>query len=192
MQLAVVAYGNQVLRESCVEIGSDYPQLENVVDSMWETMKLACGCGLAAPQIDRAIQLFIVDSVILYANYSQKERQAKFGAADTGIKETFINAHIIAKSDEVWDDIEGCLSIPDVYKSVTRPWSITIEYYDRDFNLQLKTFYGITARVIQHEYDHIRGVLFVDRLSVLSRKLLSRKLTKIAHGKVATKYKMKL
>lgn len=192
MQLAVVAYGNQVLRESCVEIGSDYPQLENVVDSMWETMKLACGCGLAAPQIDRTIQLFIVDSVILYANYSQKERQAKFGAADTGIKETFINAHIIAKSDEVWDDIEGCLSIPDVYKSVTRPWSITIEYYDRDFNLQLKTFYGITARVIQHEYDHTRGVLFVDRLSVLSRKLLSRKLTKIAHGKVATKYKMKL
>lgn len=191
MQLAIVAYGNQALRESGVEISWADPQLDNVVDSMWKTMKMASGCGLAAPQIDLAIQLFIVDSVILYANYSEKERQVKFVAEDNGIQETFINAHIIAKSNEVWDDIEGCLSIPDVYKSVTRPWSITIEYYDRYFNLQTKTFYGITARVIQHEYDHTRGVLFIDRLSVLSRKLLNRKLNKIAKGKIATAYKMK-
>ncbi|MEK6451895.1 MULTISPECIES: peptide deformylase [Myroides] len=192
MKLSIVAYGNKALKEDCTEVTADYPELNQLVDNMWETMQNADGCGLAAPQIDKTIQLFVVDSVVMFENADEQERKINFVNGDTGIKETFINARIIGKSDETWDDIEGCLSIPDVFKRVNRPWSITIEYFDREFKPQTKTFYGTTARIIQHEYDHTRGVLFVDRLSSLTKKLISKKLDKIVKGKVFTDYKMKL
>ncbi|WP_010251196.1 peptide deformylase [Myroides injenensis] len=192
MKLSILAYGNKALKEDCTPITPDFPELDLLIDNMWETMEGAYGCGLAAPQIDKTIQLFVVDSIIMYENADDEDRKRNFVEGDTGIRETFINAKIIGKSDETWDEIEGCLSIPDIFKRVTRPWSITIEYQDREFNKHLKTFYGTTARVIQHEYDHTRGVLFTDRLSSLGKKLINNKLTKIMSGKVFTDYKMKL
>lgn len=192
MKLSILAYGNKALKEECVPITPDFPELDLLIDNMWETMEGAYGCGLAAPQIDKTIQLFVVDSTVMYANADDEDRKQNFVEGDKGIRETFINAKIIGKSDETWDEIEGCLSIPDIFKRVTRPWSITIEYQDREFKKHVKTFYGTTARVIQHEYDHTRGVLFTDRLSSLAKKLINNKLTKIMSGKVFTDYKMKL
>lgn len=192
MKLSILAYGNKALKEECVPITPDFPELDLLIDNMWETMEGAYGCGLAAPQIDKTIQLFVVDSTVMYENADDEDRKQNFVEGDKGIRETFINAKIIGKSDETWDEIEGCLSIPDIFKRVTRPWSITIEYQDREFKKHVKTFYGTTARVIQHEYDHTRGVLFTDRLSSLAKKLINNKLTKIMSGKVFTDYKMKL
>lgn len=191
MKLPIIAYGNKVLKEECNPIDSTHPEIDSLINQMWETMEGAYGCGLAAPQVGETIQLFVVDSIVMYENADEKERKANFVEGDKGMRETFINARIIGKSDETWDEIEGCLSIPDIFRRVTRPWSITIEYLDRDFKPHTKTFYGTTARIIQHEYDHTRGVLFIDRLSSLTRKLISTKLTKIMNGKVFTDYRMK-
>ncbi|MGL4581691.1 MAG: peptide deformylase [Flavobacterium sp.] len=192
MKLAILAYGNKKLTVDCEPIEKNTAELSTLIDSMWETMEGAYGCGLAAPQIGEVKQLFVVDSIVMYENAEDDERKANFVDGDMGMRETFINARIIGKSDETWDELEGCLSIPDIFKRVTRPWSITIEYLDRDFKPHTKTFYGTTARIIQHEYDHTRGVLFTDRLSSLTKKLISTKLNKIMNGKVFTDYKMKL
>lgn len=192
MKLAILAYGNKKLTVDCEPIEKNTAELSTLIDSMWETMEGAYGCGLAAPQIGEVKQLFVVDSIVMYENAEDDERKTNFVDGDMGMRETFINARIIGKSDETWDELEGCLSIPDIFKRVTRPWSITIEYLDRDFKPHTKTFYGTTARIIQHEYDHTRGVLFTDRLSSLAKKLISTKLNKIMTGKVFTDYKMKL
>ncbi|AJH13284.1 MULTISPECIES: peptide deformylase [Myroides] len=191
MKLPILAYGNKTLKVDCDAIDSSSEDLNKLIDNMWETMENAYGCGLAAPQIGETKQLFVVDSIVMYENAEEDERKANFAEGDTGMRETFINARIIGKSDETWDEIEGCLSIPDIFKRVTRPWSITIEYLDRDFKPHTKTFHGTTARIIQHEYDHTRGVLFTDRLSSLTKKLIGTKLNKIMNGKVFTDYKMK-
>ena len=192
MKLAILAYGNKKLTVDCEPIEKNTAELSTLIDSMWETMEGAYGCGLAAPQIGEVKQLFVVDSIVMYENAEDDERKTNFVDGDVGMRETFINARIIGKSEETWDELEGCLSIPDIFKRVTRPWSITIEYLDRDFKPHTKTFYGTTARIIQHEYDHTRGVLFTDRLSSLTKKLISTKLNKIMTGKVFTDYKMKL
>ncbi|MCC9042200.1 peptide deformylase [Myroides sp. M-43] len=191
MKLAILAYGNKKLTVDCEPIEKNTAELGALIDSMWETMEGAYGCGLAAPQIGEVKQLFVVDSIVMYENAEDDEREANFVEGDMGMRETFINARIIGKSDETWDELEGCLSIPDIFKRVTRPWSITIEYLDRDFNPHTKTFYGTSARIIQHEYDHTRGVLFTDRLSTFTKKLIAAKLNKIMKGKVFTDYKMK-
>lgn len=191
MKLAILAYGNKNLTVDCEPIEKNTAELSTLIDSMWETMEGAYGCGLAAPQIGEIKQLFVVDSIVMYENAEDDERKTNFVDGDMGMRETFINAQIIGKSDETWDELEGCLSIPDIFKRVTRPWSITVEYLDRDFKAHTKTFYGTTARIIQHEYDHTRGVLFTDRLSSLTKKLISTKLNKIMNGKVFTDYKMK-
>lgn len=189
MILPVVAYGRSILRQKCRDIESDYPGLEELIDNMWETLYPAEGSGLAAPQVNQPIKLFIVDSHEIFVRMEETDRGGFF-VGDEGIKETFINAVITEYSDETWSEEEGCLSIPDLAEEVKRAWSITIEYFDRDFNKQVKSFSGITARVIQHEFDHTEGKLYLDYVNSIKRKLLSGKLVRIAKGQVRTKYKM--
>jgi peptide deformylase len=189
MILPVVAYGHSVLRQKCKEIGPDYPELSELIDDMWETIYPAEGSGLAAPQINHPIKLFIVDSHEIYIRMNEEE-QAEFFEGDQGIKETFINAKIIEYSNELWVEEEACLSIPELSEEIKRSWSITIEYLDRNYQKQVKNFSGTTARVIQHEYDHIRGKLYIDYVNPVKRKLLNGKLTRISKGQVRTKYKM--
>jgi len=191
MQLPILSYGHPILRQQCHDIEASYPELNQLIDNMWETMYGANGCGLAAPQINAPIRLFLVDSKTTYDKMNDENRAAYFEAGDTGIVETFINATIIDESAETWTDEEGCLSIPGLAEPVTRSWSVTLEYFNREFQQQTKTFYGTTARMIQHEHDHTEGVLYLDYLKPLKRKLLQGKLEKISKGLVKAKYPMK-
>jgi peptide deformylase len=150
----------------------------------------AYGYGLAA-QVGQALQLFAVDSKSIYNSMHAGLRHEYFPEDDTGIVETFINAQVVAQSDKNWDDDEGCLSIPSLSRGVSRPWSITIDYFDRAFIKQTRTFAGATARMIQHEYDHTRGVLYLDYRSVFTRQRMQRKLQKIVRGHVAVNYPMR-
>jgi peptide deformylase len=190
MILSIVAYGHSILREKCVNIDRYYPLLENLIDSMWETMDNANGCGLAAPQVGHGIKLFVVDSQSTYENLDEPNRQQYFDKNDTGLVETFINAQIIDHSERVWLDKEGCLSIPGTSQEVWRPWAITLKYHDQNFTEHTRTFRGATARMIQHEYDHTEGVLYIDYLDPFIRKLTASKLRKIVRGQVRTKYPM--
>jgi peptide deformylase len=191
MKLPILSLGHRILKEKCKEISRDYPNLNNLVSDMWETMQNANGCGLAAPQIGQAIRLFIVDSQSTFENLEEAERQKYYDKEDEGIMETFINARIIERSQRCWEDEEGCLSIPDLSKPVKRNWSITIEYFDRNFEKQIETFNGATARTIQHEYDHTDGILYLDHLSPLTKQLMESKLKRIIRGKINSKYPMK-
>lgn len=190
MALAVTAYGSKVLRKVCDEITADYEGIQDLIDSMLETMYDAHGVGLAAPQVNKAIRLFVIDTVQVYENMDDADREELFENEEP-IKEVFINAQITAESDEWWADEEGCLSLPDLSGEVERAWSIEIEYYDRDFNKQVRTFSGYNARVIQHEYDHTEGILYIDHISGISKRLMKNKLTQIAEGKVSPKYRMR-
>ena len=189
MILPVVPYGKSILRQKCSPVDADSAQLQTLIDNMWETLYPADGCGLAAVQVNEAINLFIVDSKIMFDNMEPEERKAFFDG-DRGICETFINATITHFSPKTWIEYEGCLSIPGMSEEVGRSWSITIEYLDRHFTKHIKTFSGTTARVIQHEFDHTQGKVYIDRLSALRRKLLGKKLDAIASGAVRTKYPM--
>ena len=173
-----------------MDIDQQYPDLEKLIDDMWETMYPAQGCGLAAPQIDHPARIFIIDSTGFYKNMEQEDRDYFFDR-DTGIKETFINAKITSYTEDVWVDEEGCLSLPTINEDVERPWGITISYVDRQFKKHKKNYYGLTARVIQHEYDHTDGQLFVDRLKKIKRNKLQEKLKMISEGQVETGYIMK-
>lgn len=190
MKLPVVAYGHPLLRKKCVEITNDYPELDKLADDMWETMQVSRGCGLAAPQVGKSIRMFIVETETTYNLLDPSDRQNYFAKDDTGIRETFINAKIVHYSDDFWEDEEGCLSIPGMSQKVKRAQEITIEYYNREFRKQTSTFAGYTARVIQHEYDHTDGILYVDRINPLTRRLIDGKLKKISKGQVQTKYTM--
>ena len=189
MILPIVAYGHEVLRQQCQDIDQQYPGLKNLVEDMWQTLYVANGCGLAAPQVNHAVRLFIIDSVQTYKSFDLRSRKKYFGE-DMGIQETFINAKIIDRSAETWKDEEGCLSIPALTEEVERSWTITIEYLDMNFEPHTRTFSGSTARMIQHEYDHTEGVLYLDYLKPQKRKLLKNKLQKIADGKVKAGYPM--
>lgn len=191
MILPIVSYGNSVLREKCVDIDASYPELDKLITDMWETLYPADGVGLAAPQVNHAIKLFIVDTKIMYSNYDDEDREEYFEPGDEGIIETFINAKITETSDDVWDYEEGCLSLPKINDYVERPWTIKIEYVNRNFEKQVRTFHGLTARVIQHEYDHTLGKVFTDHLKPLKRTMLKTKLKRVSEGKVNVKYKMK-
>lgn len=189
MVLPIVAYGHDILRQKCGNINPQYPGLKDLVEDMWQTLYVANGCGLAAPQVNHAIRLFIIDSVQTHNSFDLRSRKQYFDG-DTGIRETFINAQIVDRSDATWKEEEGCLSIPALAEEVERPWSITIEYLDSRFQPHTRTFSGSTARMIQHEYDHIEGILYLDYLDPLKRSLWNRKLEKIAEGKVKAKYPM--
>ncbi len=156
---------------------------------MWETMYGAGGCGLAAPQVNHPIRLFVVDSQRTYSRMHPQDRKAFF-PFDQGIKETFLNARLLLQSKESWQDDEGCLSIPSLQAEVQRPWRITIEYQDRQFQTQVRTLSGLTARMVQHEFDHTQGILYLDRLSPTQLEPLDSRLSKVKAGKVSVSYPM--
>jgi peptide deformylase len=188
MILPIVAYGSPILRKLCSDITPDYPGLEKLLADMWETMYNSNGVGLAAPQINKDIRLFIIDSEQIFANQEEDEK-GDFPDAP-GYKGVFINAHIKTLNGEEWVYNEGCLSIPKIREDVYRNQTVTLEFTDENFITQTKTFNGITARVILHEYDHIEGKLFIDHIKPLKRKLLQRKLTDISKGKINVDYRM--
>jgi peptide deformylase len=188
MILPIVAYGADVLRKVAVEIEKDYPQLDKLIADMWETMYASNGVGLAAPQINKNIRLFVMDSAQIF-EHQEEEDKGKY-PDEPGVKRVFINAHIDSLDGEEWSYNEGCLSIPKIREDVMRPEQVTIEYLDENFEPHTETFNGITARIIQHEYDHIEGKLFIDYLKPLKKKMLQGKLKDISKGKIKVDYKM--
>jgi len=188
MTLPIVAYGDPVLRKSCKAIDKDYPKLDELIENMWETMYNASGVGLAAPQIGRAIRIFLVDTNAFADDESLTDAEQK---ELIDFKRVFINAVIDDEVGKDWAFNEGCLSIPDVREDVTRKDTITISYMDENFNKKTETFDGLRARVIQHEYDHIEGILFTDKLSSLKKRLLKKRLTNISKGNIKIDYRMR-
>ncbi len=189
MILPIVAYGSPVLRKVSEDINADYPGLPKLIEDMWETMYNSNGVGLAAPQINKSIRLFTVDSTQIFANMEEDE-EVNVYPDSPGIKGVFINAHIVEKTGNEWSYNEGCLSIPKIREDISRNETVTLEYQDENFETHTKTFNGITARVILHEYDHIEGKLFIDYVKPLKRTLLKRKLDDISKLKVKTDYRM--
>lgn len=189
MILPIVAYGSPVLRKVATDINEDYPDLEKLIADMWETMYNSNGVGLAAPQINRAIRLFVVDSTQVFSNMEEDDDPNEFPDGP-GFKGVFINAHIVETAGEEWSYNEGCLSIPKIREDIYRNESVTLTYQDEKFETHTKTFNGITARVILHEYDHIEGKLFIDYIKPLKKVMLKRKLEDISKGKIKTDYRM--
>ena len=188
MILPIIGYGDPVLRKVCDEINVDYPALDQIIANMYETMYNAYGVGLAAPQVGLSIRLFVIDTTPFGEDEDlpiEEQQQLK------GFKRTFINAKIVKEEGELWGFNEGCLSIPDVREDVYRHEKITVEYCDQDFNPKTEVFDGLVARVIQHEYDHIEGILFTDLISSLKKKLIKSKLQNIMDGKSRPDYRMR-
>ena len=188
MILPIVAYGTPVLRKVCKDIDANYPGLEKLIEDMWETMYNSNGVGLAAPQINKDIRLFVMDSMQIFENQEEDEKD-DFPDAP-GYKGVFINAHILKTDGDEWSYNEGCLSIPKIREDVMRPQGVTLRFLDENFKEVTKTFNGISARVILHEYDHTDGKLFIDYLKPLKRTLLKRKLDDITKGRIQTDYRM--
>ena len=188
MILPIYGYGENVLRKVCEDIPQDYPNLTETLSNMYETMYNAYGVGLAAPPVGLAIRLFVIDTT----PFAESDEVSKEEAEQLkDFKQTFINAKILKEEGELWGFNEGCLSIPDVREDVYRHDTITIEYYDENFVKKTETYNGLKARVIQHEYDHIEGILFTDHLSMLKKKLVGKKLQNIMEGKARPDYRMK-
>jgi peptide deformylase len=188
MILPIVAFGDPVLRKKAVEIDANYPDLEKLISNMRETMYNASGVGLAAPQIGKSIRLFLIDASPFAEDEELSEKDRK---ALEKFNKVFINAKIIEETGDEWAFNEGCLSIPDVREDVFRQEKITIEYQDENFNTHTETLDGLAARVFQHEYDHIDGVLFTDKLSSLKKRLIKKKLENISKGKIRADYRMR-
>ena len=190
MILPIVAYGHPVLRKMAHDIQAEHPGLEKLIEDMWETMYASNGVGLAAPQIGKDIRLFVMDSAQIFNNMDENEKQEDNYPDAPGIKQVFINAHIVEELGDDWAYNEGCLSIPKIREDVFRAEEVTLSYLDQNFHKHTKTFNGVTGRIILHEYDHIDGKLFIDHISPLKRKLLKRKLDDISKGKIKVDYKM--
>jgi peptide deformylase len=188
MILSIVGYGDPVLRKVCEEISPDYRDLKQLIGDMFDTMYSASGIGLAAPQVGLAIRLFVVDTEPFSDDEDLTEEERK-RLGD--FKRVFINAKMLKEEGDEWAFNEGCLSIPDVREDVYRHERITIEYYDEDFNKKTEEFDGMAARVIQHEYDHIEGVLFTDLISTLKKQMIKKRLQNIMEGKIRADYKMR-
>ena len=189
MILPILAYGDPVLKKECEEINQNYPDLDSLIDDMFETMYRAKGVGLAAPQIGKNIRLFIVDG----SPFAEKEEGEEDDPMAEGIedfKKVFINPIIEEEEGMEWSFQEGCLSIPKIRENVSRKPDILLTYYDENWNLKEERYSGYAARIIQHEYDHIEGILFTDYLSPLKRKLLKKKLNNISNGLIEIDYKM--
>lgn len=180
MILPIVAYGDPVLKQEGEDIEPDFPGLQTLIDNMFETMYNADGVGLAAPQVGESIRVFVMDT-----------EQLKLKDGETGIKQVFINATILNETGNEWNYEEGCLSIPGVRENVSRKPEIEIEYLDENFEYHRQKFDGTNARVMQHEYDHIDGILFVDHLKPLKKRLIRKKLNNIAKGEVEVSYRMR-
>ncbi len=188
MILPIVAYGSSVLRKISSDITADYSGLSSLVEDMWETMYRSNGVGIAAPQVNRDIRLFVMDTEQVFAN--QEEDEKDIYPDGPGYKGVFINAHITALAGEKWVYEEGCLSIPRIRENISRHQSVTLDFLDENFKHQRRTFIGLTARVILHEYDHLEGKLFIDHITPLKRTLLKRKLDDITKGRISIDYKM--
>lgn len=188
MILPIVAYGSPILRKVCADIDPGYPDLEKLMSDMWETMYNSNGVGLAAPQINKEIRLFVIDSEQIFRNQEEDEKGEY--PDEPGYKGVFINAHIDELSGDEWSYNEGCLSIPKVREDITRREVVTLTFQDENFETHTKTFNGITARVILHEYDHTEGKLFIDYMRPLRRTLIRRKLDDISKGKISMDYRM--
>ena len=182
MILPVVAYGDPVLKKKATEVDKDNPDLKELIDDMFDTMHNARGVGLAAPQIGLSKRLFIVDATPF------KEEDKKLD----GFKKVFINPVIIEETGKEWVFNEGCLSFPTIREDIWRKPEIIIKYYDENFNILQEKYHGIAARIIQHEYDHIEGIVLIDRITPLKRRILKSKLNSISKGVVDAGYKMKL
>jgi len=188
MILPIVAYGAPVLKKKATDITKDYPKLDVLIENMFETMYNAYGVGLAAPQVALPIRMFLIDTTPFSEDEDLTEDEQK---QLEGFKRVFINAQITNEEGEEWAFNEGCLSIPDVREDVFRKPKITIEYLDENFEAHTETFDGLVARVIQHEYDHIEGVLFTDKLSSLKKRIIKGRLLNISKGKINVDYKMR-
>ncbi|HEX6334918.1 MAG TPA: peptide deformylase [Flavisolibacter sp.] len=190
MILPIVAYGHPILRKVAAEVQEGDPSLQKLIEDMWETMYVSNGVGLAAPQVNRDLRLFVMDSAQIFANMDDEEKKEAGYPDAPGIKQAFINPRVVEEHGDDWAYNEGCLSIPKIREDVYRAEEVTITYQDDQFRQHTKTFTGITARIILHEYDHIEGRLFIDYLSPLKRKLMKRKLEDISRGNVKVDYKM--
>ena len=188
MVLPIIAYGDPVLRKVATDISPDYPNLNTLIANMYDTMNYAYGVGLAAPQIGLPIRLFVVDTAPFADDDDLTEDERTFLS---NFKKTFINAKITEETGDKWLFNEGCLSIPGVREDVSRQKQITIEFVNEQFTPQQLTLTGLAARVVQHEYDHIEGILFTDKLSSFKKQLIKGKLTNISKGKVKVDYRMK-
>jgi len=178
MILPIVAYGDQILKQEAEEIEADFPQLQTLIDNMFETMYKSEGVGLAAPQIGQSIRVFIIDA-------SKMDEELK------GLKRIFINPEVVELSGEEWEYEEACLSIPFIREKISRPDAVLINYLDENFEEHEEWFTGLAGRIVQHEYDHIEGILFTDHLSALKRRMLKRKLADISKGEIDVEYRMK-
>ena len=188
MIVPIVAYGDPVLKKKATSIDHNYPELQTLISNMFDTMYGANGIGLAAPQIGLPIRLFIVDGAPLSDDEDLSNEEKKQLKA---FKKVFINPEILNEDGKEWAFNEGCLSIPDVREDVLRKPNLTLKYQDEDFNLHTEKFEGIAARIIQHEYDHIEGILFVDKLTSFKRRILKSKLNNISKGNIRVDYRMK-
>lgn len=188
MILPIVAYGSPILRKIAIDITPEYDGLKKLLEDMWETMYNSNGVGLAAPQINKSVRIFTMDSEQIFTN--DEDGDTDEYPDKPGFKGTFINPHIISLDGEPWKYNEGCLSIPRVREDILRDETVTLSYVDENFQPHTKTFNGITARVILHEYDHLEGKLFIDYIKPLKRTLLKRKLDDITKGKVRVDYRM--
>ncbi|HEY9169126.1 MAG TPA: peptide deformylase [Lutibacter sp.] len=188
MILPIIAYGDPVLRKIGVDIDKEYPNLEELIENMKETMINARGVGLAAPQIGQAIRLFIVDTSPFGEDDDLSDEEREYLG---NFKKVFINAQILKEEGDEWAFNEGCLSIPKITEDIFRQEKITIEYFDENFEKHIEVIDGLAARVVQHEYDHIEGILFIDKIASLTKRLIKKKLENISKGLVNTDYKMK-
>lgn len=190
MILPIVAYGDPVLKKEAIEIDEQFPALKKLIDNMFETMYEASGVGLAAPQIGQSIRLFVVDGSP-FAEVDEDEEDDPRAVGMEGFKRVFINPIIEEETGANWVFAEGCLSIPKIREDVSRKEKIRVTYYDENWQFHDEWFDGYKARIIQHEYDHIEGILFTDHLSVLKKRMLTKRLTNISQGEVKVSYKMK-
>ncbi len=188
MILPIVAYGHPILRKMCEDITPDYPELEKLISDMWETMYNSNGVGLAAPQINRAIRLFVVDTEQIVAGFDEEDK--RLHPNEKPVKRAFINAHKVDESGDSWAYNEGCLSIPRIREDINRLSKVRLRFMDENFNEHEEEFDGITARVILHEYDHIDGKLFIDYIGPLKKRLIKKKLDDITAGKIKADYRM--
>ncbi|MBE8721471.1 peptide deformylase [Sphingobacterium pedocola] len=187
MKLPIVAYGDPVLRKKTAEIDEDYPNLKELIDNMFETMYAARGVGLAAPQVGLPIRLFVIDA----SPFAEDDEDEAGDPSLKDFKKVLINPIIIEETGDKWAFNEGCLSIPDITEEVQRPTNIIINYLDEDFEEHEVALSGLAARIVQHEYDHIEGKLFIDKLGPVKKAMLKSKLDAISKGNVKVSYKMK-
>ena len=188
MILPILGYGSPVLKKVAIDISPKYPNLNKLISNMWDTMYAANGVGLAAPQIGLSVRLFVIDATPFLDDENMSDFELN---SIKNFKKVFINPKIIEENGNYWDFNEGCLSIPEIREDVSRRSKIVIEYFDENFQSNKLALSGLAARVVQHEYDHIEGILFIDHISSLKKRLIKGKLNNISSGSIKVDYEMK-